>query len=117
MDQSSDAGIIKDFDDKFGLAKIGDPSVILNHLLECKFSYSMNDLVYFLRKLASLYSVSKQLKEKREFKVLIEEIKERLEKNTHEAFPLIGSIAKCFKDLEVYDRKLWELLESKINDD
>ncbi|EAR83095.1 hypothetical protein TTHERM_01015980 (macronuclear) [Tetrahymena thermophila SB210] len=117
MAQTSDAGVIKDFDDKFGLAKITDPNVILGHLQECQFSYSMNDLVYFLRKLVQLHKDQKQFKDKREFKALVEEIKDRLENDRHEQYPLIGSYAKCFKDLGVYDKRLWELLEYKVNED
>ncbi|KAL4468327.1 hypothetical protein ABPG72_010728 [Tetrahymena utriculariae] len=117
MAQSSDAGFIKDFDDKFGLAKITDPNVILGHLQDCQYSYSMNDLVYFLRKLVQLHKDQKQFKDKREFKALVEEIKDRLENDRHEQYPLIGSYAKCFRELGVYDKKLWELLEYKVNED
>lgn len=30
---------------------------------------------------------------------------------------MIGSYAKAFKDMQVYDKKLWTLLEYKVNED
>lgn len=77
----------------------------------------MNDLVYFLRKLVQLHKERKPFKDRREFKELVLEIKDRLENNRHETYPWIGSYAKCFKDLQVYDKQLWELLEYKVNED
>lgn len=115
--EKGDSSTVKDVDDKFGLAKVRDPMDILSHLHECQYSYGMNDLIYFIRRLTQMHQDRANFKDKKEFKELIVEVKDRLANNRHETFPLIGSYAKCFKDLEVYDKKLWELMEEKVNDD
>lgn len=112
---------ILDFDDKFGLGNVQNPKVILNHLKATNFSYSFDDLKYFLRRIQQLYDQNHVLnfnpKIDLSFKKFVNEIKTRLKNNDHETYPYIGTYAHCFMRLQVHDKELWELLESKIKDD
>jgi len=50
----TESSIIADWDDKFGLAEIRDPFIILNHLKESIEQYEFSDITYFLKKLVLL---------------------------------------------------------------
>ena len=111
---------ILEFDDKFGLGNIKDPKIILNHLKATNFSYSFNDLRYFLRRIEQLYhekQSSLNPKLDNTFKKFVNEIKTRLKNEDHDAYPYIGTYAHCLMRLNVQDKELWELLENKIRDD
>ena len=109
---------ILDFDDKFGLGNIKEARVILNHLKATNFSYSFNDLRYFLRRIEQIHQ-EKPLNTKFDliFKKFVSKIKTQLKNNDHEAYPYIGTYAHCLMKLNVNDKELWELLENKIRED
>ena len=113
LHERSEAQIIFDYDDKFGLSEINDPKKIFTYLKNANYDYSVRDLIYFFRRLI-------QIKEKqhliidghhyKELETLISTVKSKL-KATEQGRPYIGSLAHCLWKLGYKkDQELWKLL-------
>ena len=115
-----DSETIFDYDDKFNLSSVNDPKKILSLLKQTNFDYSLNDLIYFLRRIV-------QLNEQGHLKIdvhntpdmtkFVRKVKDLLKAET-EKYPLIGSYAWCFWKLGMQnDTELWKLLGHYILED
>ncbi|KRX02110.1 Peptidase S24/S26A/S26B/S26C [Pseudocohnilembus persalinus] len=87
------------------------------------FGYSIDDLVYFLRRLVEIQkhvqiNVSKQeIQQNRKFQKLVKQITHNLKIGNHKLYTNIGSLAHCFSELGVKDQDLWQQLINKIDRD
>ncbi len=86
---SEDDSIV-DWDDKFGLVRFTEPSLILEHLQSVKYGYSFDELTYFLLRVQAIYDSGDHSQDRGALQGFLDEFKARLRKDRQGKWPLLG---------------------------
>lgn len=90
---------IVDWDDKFGLIRFTEASLILAHLKSVKYAYSFDELTYFLLRIQAIYDHGDHSQDKAALQPLLQEFKARLRKDKQGKWPLLGQMSFCLNQM------------------
>ena len=102
---SEDESIV-DWNDKFGLVRFSDATLLLQHLKKCNYEYTFDQLTYFLLRVQEIYDSQdrgRQEVDRQALQGLLEHLKRLLRENRQGKYPLIGQLAFSLNRMRVED--------------